>query len=208
MPKDRDLATQAFERRPGSVGRTLRILGISGSARRGSFNTALLKAAKEQAPPGVTLEIFDVSGLPLFNQDLEANPPDLVREFKEEIRRADAVLFSTPEHNYSVPAVLKNAIEWGDRPETDNSWDGKPAAIMSASTTVRGGARAQLVLRQIMVDLNVYPMNQPQLLVAKAQEKFDSDSKLTDEKLKGRLRDLLLALVDWTRRMQSYGVGV
>jgi len=190
------------------VGRTLRILGISGSGRKGSFNTALLKAAKEQAPPGMTLEIFDVSGLPLFNQDLEAELPEPVRELKEEIRRADAVLFSTPEHNYSVPAVLKNAIEWGDRPEIDNSWDGKPAAIMSASNSVRGGARAQLHLRQIMVDLNMYPMNQPQLLVAKAQEKFDSALKLTDEKLKGRLRDLLLALMDWTKRMQPYGAGV
>ena len=202
------MATQAFERRPGSVARTLRILGISGSARRGSFNTALLKAAKEQAPPGVTLEIFDVSGLPLFNQDLEAELPEVVRAFKDEIRRADAVLFSTPEHNYSVTALLKNAIEWGNRPETDNSWDGKPAAMMSASTSARGGARAQLQLRQIMVDLNVYPMNQPQLLVAKAQEKFDSALKLTDERLKGRLRDLLLALMDWTKRMQPYGAGV
>ena len=190
------------------MGRTLRILGISGSGRKGSFNTALLKAAKEQAPPGMTLEIFDVSGLPLFNQDLEAELPEPVRELKEEIRRADAVLFSTPEHNYSVPAVLKNTIEWGDRPEIDNSWDGKPAGIMSASTSVRGGARAQLHLRQIMVDLNMYPMNQPQLLVAKAQEKFDSALKLTDEKLKGRLRDLLLALMDWTKRMQPYGAGV
>jgi chromate reductase len=197
-----------LEKRPYSRGGTLRILGISGSARKNSFNTALLEAAKKLVPPGVVLESFDVSGLPLFNQDLEAEMPRVVREFKEEIRKADAVLFSTPEHNYSVPALLKNAIEWGDRPETDNSWDGKPAAIMSASTGPRGGVRAQLHLRQIMVDLNMYPINQPQLIVAGAHEKFDSVSKLTDEKVRGRLQDLLLALVEWTRRLRPDGIGV
>jgi chromate reductase len=202
------MAVEMLQRRPDSRGGTLRILGISGSARKHSFNTALLEAAKELVPPGVVLETFDVSGLPLFNQDLEAEPPRIVREFKEEIGRADAILFSTPEHNYSVPALLKNAIEWGNRPETDNTWDGKPAAMMSASTGPRGGVRAQLQLRQIMVDLNMYPINQPQLLVAGAQEKFDSASKLTDEKVRERLRGLLLALVEWTRRLQLGGISV
>jgi chromate reductase len=201
------MAVQRLERRPDSRSGTLRILGISGSARKNSFNTALLEAAKGVVPPGVVLETFDVSGLPLFNQDLEAEPPEVVREFKEEIRKADAVLFSTPEHNYSVPALLKNAIEWGNRPETDNSWDGKPAAIMSASTNPRGGVRAQLHLRHIMVDLNMYPINQPQVLVAGAHEKFDSASKLTDDRVRERLRDLLLALVEWTRRLQLGGIG-
>lgn len=202
------MAVELLERRPDSRSGTLRILGISGSARKNSFNTALLEAAKQLVPPGVMFETFDVSGLPLFNQDLEAEPPRLVREFKEEIGKADAILFSTPEHNYSVPALLKNAIEWGNRPETDNSWDGKPAAMMSASTGPRGGVRAQLHLRQIMVDLNMYPINQPQLLVGGAQEKFDSASKLTDEKVRERLRGLLLALAEWTRRLQLGGIGV
>ncbi len=202
------MAVETLERRSDLRGRTMRILGISGSARRNSYNTALLEAAKGLVPPGVVLETFDVSGLPLYNQDLEKEPPRIVGEFKEEIRKADAVLFSTPEHNYSVPAVLKNAIEWGDRPETDNSWDGKPAAIMSASTGPRGGVRAQLVLRQIMVDLNMHPLNQPQLLVAAAHEKFDLASKLTDERVRDRLRDLLLALVEWTRRLRADAIGV
>lgn len=201
------MVTEVLERRPNSRGGTMRILGISGSARRNSYNTALLEAAKELVPPGVVLETFDVSGLPLYSQDLETEPPRIVSEFKEAIRKADAVLFSTPEHNYSVPALLKNAIEWGDRPETDNSWDGKPAAIVSASTGPRGGVRAQLHLRQIMVDLNMHPINQPQLLVAGAQEKFDSAAKLTDERIRDRLRDLLLALVEWTRRLRPYGIG-
>jgi chromate reductase len=202
------MATQELQRKPDSRSRTLRILGISGSARKNSFNTALLEAAKDLVPPGAVLETFDVSGLPLYNQDLEAELPEVVRAFKEEIRKADAILFSTPEHNYSVSALLKNAIEWGNRPETDNTWDGKPAAMMSASTSPRGGVRAQLHLRHIMVELNMYPINQPQLILARAQEKFDANSKLTDEKVRETLRSLLLALVQWTMKLQSGTVGV
>lgn len=201
------MAAQVVERKPRAEYTTLRLLGISGSARRGSFNTALLKAAAELVPSGVVLEVFDISVLPLFNQDLEAILPEPVVRFKEAVRGADGILFATPEHNYSVTALLKNAIEWGSRPEIDNSWDGKPAAIMSASTSLRGGARSQMALRQILVDVNVYAMNQPQLMVAKAEEKFDDNSRLTDEKLRGRLRDLVLALVEWTGKMQPEEYG-
>jgi len=181
----------------------VRILGISGSARRRSYNSALLRAAKDLVPENAVLEIFDVSGFPLFNQDLEAQIPALVVEFKKKIRQADAILFVTPEHNYSISAVLKNAIEWGNRPGTDNSWDGKPAAIISASVSPRGGARAQLHLRQIMVDLNMYPINQPELYVARAQEKFDENLKLTDEESRETLRSLLARLVEWTRKFPA-----
>jgi len=179
-----------------------RILGISGSGRRGSYNTALLRAAQQLLPDGVVLDIYEVSRFPLFNEDIEHKPPLPVREFKAKIRRADAILFATPEYNYSVPAVLKNAIEWGNRPEGDNSWDDKPAAIMSASTGPRGGARAQLHLRQILVDLNMHPINQPQLFLAKAQERFDDNLRLTDERYRELLRDLLSSLVDWAQKLQ------
>jgi chromate reductase len=179
----------------------IRILGISGSARRRSYNTALLEEAKELLPEGAALEVYDVSMFPLYNQDMEVEIPASVRRFKEEIRRADAILFATPEHNYSITAVLKNAIEWGNRPEEDNSWDGKPAAIMSASTSPRGGVRAQLHLRQILVDLNMYPINKPQLLVARAQEQFDANLKLTNTEFRGTLRALLGSLVEWARRL-------
>jgi len=134
---------------------------------------------------------------------MEVEIPAPVKRFKEEIRRADAILFATPEHNYSISAVLKNAIEWVNRPESDNSWDGKPAAIMSASTSPRGGARAQLHLRQIMADRNMYPINKPQLLVARAQEHFDSNLRLTNLEFRRILRELLASLVEWTRRLQS-----
>ena len=185
----------------------LRILGISGSARKGSYNFSLLMEAKASMPEGVEMQIFDTSSLPLYNQDLDHSLPAQVKEFKREIASADSVLFATPEHNYTVPALLKNAIEWGSRPEDDNSWDGKPAAIMSASTSARGGARAQLDLRKIMVDINMYPMNRPQLIVAMAEEKFDSSSKLTDEKVRQRVRELVLALVAWTRKMRPEEPG-
>ncbi len=139
----------------------MNILGISGSSRKGSYNTALLEAAKELLPDYATIEIFDVSRFPLYNQDLDRNLPDEVRTFKQKIKSANAILFATPEHNYSITAVLKNAIEWGDRPPGDNSWAGKPAAIIGASSGPRGTARAQLQLRQIMVDLNMYPITGP-----------------------------------------------
>src|SRR6266852_20528 len=180
----------------------IRILGISGSGRRRSYNTALLEAAKELLPEGAALDAYDVSAFPLFNQDLEVEIPAVIRRFKERVRRADAILFATPEHNYSISAVLKNAIEWGNRPEEDNSWDGKPAAIMSASTSPRGGVRAQLHLRQILVDLNMYPINKPLLLVANADEKFNADLQLTDGEVLQTLRDVLSSLVEWTRKLQ------
>ncbi len=180
----------------------LTILGISGSGRKGSYNTALLEAAKELLPQDATLEVVDVSKLPLYNQDLEHDLPEAVKELKKRIRGADAILIATPEHNYSVTAVLKNAIEWGNRPPRDASWSGKPAAVISASTGLRGGVRAQLHLRQIMIDLNMYPINRPLLLVANARDKFDENLKLIDGESLQTLRAVLSSLVEWTRKLQ------
>ncbi len=177
---------------------TIRILGISGSGRKRSYNTALLEAAKGLVSENSVLETIDVSHFPLFNDDLVPEMPGEIRDFKQRLRQADAILFATPEYNYSTSAVMKNAVEWGNQP--DNSWDGKPAAIISASISLRGGARAQAHLRQIMVDLNMYPINQPQLLLAKAGEKFDADLKLVDSASLKTLQSLLAALVEWTRR--------
>jgi chromate reductase, NAD(P)H dehydrogenase (quinone) len=181
---------------------TLAILGISGSGRKRSYNSALLEAAKQLLPKDATLEIVDVSRLPLYNQDLEHDLPEPVKELKKKIRGADAILIATPEHNYSITAVLKNAIEWGNRPPRDTSWSGKPAAVISASTSLRGGVRAQLHLRQIMIDLDMYPINRPILLVGSAKDKFDENLKLTDEESLQTLRDVLSSLVEWTRKLQ------
>jgi chromate reductase len=181
----------------------VRIFGISGGGRKQSYNTALLQAANGVLPENASLEVFDVTKFPLYHQDIEGNPPEMVREFKKKIRDADAILFSTPEFNYSIPAILKNAIEWGNRPPSDRSWDGKPAAIMSASTGLRGGVRAQTQLRTIMVDLNMYPINRPLLLVANAHEKFDASLKLTDGETIETLRTMLASLVNWTIRLRK-----
>ncbi len=180
----------------------IKILGISGSGRKGSYNTALLNAAKELAPPSLLLETFDVSHLPLYNSDLEDKMPLEVEEFKRKIREADAILFATPEHNYTITAVMKNAIEWGNRPSNDNSWENKPAAIMSASSGPRGGVRAQLHLRQILVDLNMHALNRPLLLVANEEDKFDLNLKLTDPQIRETIRNMLVRLEEWTRKLQ------
>ncbi len=181
----------------------VRILGIAGSLRRGSFNRAALHAALQLVPKGATLDIFEIDGIPGFNQDEEQNPPAKVVELKKRVREADAILFVTPEYNYSVPGVLKNAIDWASRPYGDSAWSGKPAAIMGASVGTTGTARAQYHLRQMFVFLNVLPINQPEVMIGNAAERFDSGGHLTDEKTKVLIRQLLQNLVDWTRRLQT-----
>jgi len=182
----------------------LRILGVSGSIRKRSFNTALLEEAKSLLPEDCTLEIADLSSMPLYSQDLEAALPESVRVFKEKIQNADAILFATTEHNFSITAVLKNAIEWGGRPADDNSWDGKPAAIISASTSPRGGVRAQLHLRQILVDLNIHALNEPALILGNAELSFDANVRLTDERARNSLKAVLEALVAWSAKIQAH----
>lgn len=179
----------------------IRILGIAGSLRRESYNRAALRAATQLLPQGATLEIFDLDGIPMFNQDEEKNPPAKVVELKRRIREADAILFVTPEYNYSVPGVLKNAIDWASRPYGDSAWNGKPAAIMGASTGMLGTARAQYHLRQIMVFLNMFPVNQPEVMIGNAAKRFDAEGSLTDDATKDFIRKLLQNLVEWTRRL-------
>ena len=183
------------------------VLGFAGSLRAGSYNRALLLAVAEVVPEGARLEIFDLEGIPPFNQDLESSMPQKVKEFKAKIRSADAILIATPEHNYSIPGVLKNAIDWASRPYGDNSFDSKPVAVMSASTGMLGGARAQYHLRQVFVFLNMHPLNKPEVLVAFANQKFDEKGRLVDEKTREKTKELLEALVDWTKKLKRAGIG-
>jgi chromate reductase len=178
-----------------------RILGISGSLRRQSYNSAALRAAVGLAPEGAVVEIFALYGIPIFNQDEESTPPARVVELKRRVREADAILFVTPEYNYSVPGVLKNAIDWASRPYGDNAWEGKPAAIMGASVGAIGTARAQYHLRQIFVFLNIFPVNQPEVMIGDAAQRFDAEGNLTDERKKDQIRELLRSLVELTRRL-------
>lgn len=181
----------------------INILGFAGSLRKGSFNRALLSAALDLLPNDASLEIFDLEGIPLFNQELETPPPERVKEFKEKIKAADALLIVTPEYNYSITGVIKNAIDWASRPYGDNSFENKPVALMSASTGMLGGARAQYHLRQSLVFLNAHPINKPEVFITFASQKFDSDGKLMDEKAKDLIRDLLKALANWTKKLEG-----
>jgi chromate reductase, NAD(P)H dehydrogenase (quinone) len=183
------------------MSRPIRILGIAGSLRRASYNRATLRAATELAPEGATIDIFELDQIPAFNQDEEQNPPAKVVELKKRVREADAILFVTPEYNYSVPGVLKNAIDWASRPYGDSAWNGKPAAIMGASVGAIGTARAQYHLRQMMVFLNMFPVNQPEVMIGNAAERFDANGNLTHDATKVFISQLLQSLVDWTRKI-------
>jgi chromate reductase len=176
------------------------ILGFAGSLRKGSYNKALLAAALELVPDGVTLEVFDLDGIPPFNQDQENTPPEKVKEFKTKIRASDAILIATPEYNYSIPGVLKNAIDWATRPYGDNPFEGKPVALMGASIGMLGTARAQYHLRQTFVFLNIHPLNKPEVMVPFVADKVDKTGKLTDPKTREKIRELLDALIPWAKK--------
>ncbi len=180
----------------------IKILGIAGSLRKSSFNRGLLRYAAESAGPEAEIEIFDLAPIPLYNFDIEADLPAPVKILKEKIIKANAILLVTPEYNYSISGVLKNALDWGSRPGKDNSWDGKPVAIMGASSGSHGTARAQYQLRQMFVTLNMHSINTPELMVSSAKEKFDANGNLTDEKTKERVKVLLAALIEWTKLLQ------
>ena len=179
------------------------ILGIPGSLRKASFNRHALVAAQALVPAGAALEIFELEGIPPFNQDQEKQPPTRVTELKAKVRAADAILFATPEYNYSIPGVLKNAIDWASRPYGDNAWQGKPVAVMGASVGILGSARAQYHLRQCFVFLNMYPVNQPEVMIANASQRFNERGELTDETSRELIRKLLAELVAWTKRLKG-----
>lgn len=181
----------------------LHILGIAGSLRAGSLNRALLHAAAERAPEGMTIEVFDLAQVPLYNGDVEAegDPPG-VAAFKQAIAAADGVLMATPEYNHGVPGVMKNAVDWASRPPRGAPLGGKPVGIIGASPGQTGTARGQSQLRQAFEFTNSYCMPQPELLVFKAHEKFDGEGRLTDAATAEYLGKYLAAFAEWVRRFR------
>jgi len=177
------------------------VLGFAGSLRKDSYNKALLRVAAELMPKNAEFTAFDLEGIPPFNQDLETRPPEKVVDLKNNIRWADAILIATPEYNYSIPGVLKNAIDWASRPPTDNVLFDKPVAIMGASTGMLGSARAQYHLRQCFVFLNMHTINKPEVMISYAREKFDADGKLKDEKARITIEELIENLLALTATM-------
>jgi chromate reductase, NAD(P)H dehydrogenase (quinone) len=179
----------------------INVLAICGSLRAGSYNRAALRTAIELKPPGMMIETADIGSFPLYNEDVRAQgflPP--VERLRRQIAAADALLFVTPEYNYSMSGVLKNAIDWASRPP-DQPFAGKPVAIMGAGAGMAGTARAQYDLRRCCVFLDMHPLNKPEVLIGQAQTKFDAEGRFTDEVGRGLIRDLVMALDQWTRQI-------
>ena len=179
-----------------------KILAFAGSLRKESYNKALVRAAIELAPENVQIEVFDLKDIPFYNEDNLNSPSAKVIEFKEKIRNADALLIATPEYNYSIPGVLKNAIDVASRPFKGNPLEGKPVAIMSASTSRLGGARAQYHLRQTFVFLNMHPINRPEVMLSAASQNLDSEGKLINEDTRSLIRQLIEELITWTNQLK------
>ena len=177
-----------------------RILAFAGSLRQHSFNRGLIRVAQETAPPDIVIDVFDLAGIPLFNQDLEREPPSAVIAFKAAIASADGVLIATPEYNFSVPGVLKNALDWASRPPREQPFVGRPVAIMSAGGRF-GGLRAQLQLRQIGHGMGMLILSRPEVIVEKASEKFDPNGNLTDTGVRDQVQGLVQALGVWAQRL-------
>ncbi len=185
-------------------GGELRLLGFAGSLRSASYNRALLRAAAELAPEGVSIDIHDLAGIPFYNADVEAEgDPAEVAAFREAITRADGLLIACPEYNHGVTGVLKNAIDWASRPPRNSALNGKRVGIIGASPGMTGTARAQSQLRQAFVFTNTHAMLQPEILVARVKEKFDSDGRLTDDTTRKFLGKYMEALRDWVRGNQA-----
>lgn len=187
-------------------GPSLTILGIAGSLRGASYNRGLIRAASEVAPAGTNLVSYDLAEIPMFNADVEAHgDPPAVADFKRAIAAADALLIATPEYNHCVPGVLKNAIDWASRPPRRSVLTDKPVAIMGASSGRGATARAQAHLRDGLAYTNGFVLPLPEVLVDFAGEKFDDEGNLTDDDTRDEVRDLLVSLAAWTRRLQRSG---
>ena len=181
----------------------VQVLGIAGSLRQGSYNRALLRAARELVPEGMEIQIFDnetLTIIPPYNEDVrQQNEPETVEILKHEIEHANALLFAVPEYNHSMSGVLKNAIDWASRPPSESPLDGKPVAIMGASSGRSGTVRAQIHFRQVCVFTNMLPLNKPGVQVTNAADKFDADGRLIDENTSRYVKRLTEALLDWSR---------
>jgi chromate reductase len=176
---------------------TIKVLGISGSLRTKSHNSALLRAAVRLAPAGMAIEIASIREIPQYDGDLEERGfPEPVLAFREKFRRADALLIATPEYNFSIPGVLKNVIDWLSRPPEQTITNGKPVAIMGAGGRL-GSARAQYHLRQVLGCLSMLPVPRPEVFVLNAWERISADGTINDPAIEKQIADLLGALADW-----------
>ena len=183
--------------------RDFRILGISGSLRKASYNTAALRAAKKLAPEGVVMIFADISTIPAYNDDVrEKGLPPGVTTLVDEVATADAVIIATPEYNYSIPGVLKNAIDWVSK-APEQPFRHKPIAILGASMGAIGTARAQYDLRKVFIFLDAHVLNQPEIMIGAAHTRFDADGNLTDETTRSLIGKQIVALREWAMRLRD-----
>jgi chromate reductase len=180
---------------------TLKVLGISGSLRKKSTNTGLLRYAQTNAPDGMSVEIADLSQIPLYNQDL-TEKPEAVQTFLQQLEQADALILACPEYNYSIAPALKNALDWASREKDNYLLNGKAVAIMGSGGGM-GTSRAQYHLRQVCVYLNLHPLNRPEVFCNAFANTFDADSNLTDERIQGLVKDQMTALKNWALQLKK-----
>jgi chromate reductase len=182
----------------------INVLAFAGSLRTASYNRALIRAAEMRAPIGMRITAFDIAAIPMFNADVEASGvPAAVSQFHEAIAAADALLIATPEYNHGVPGVLKNALDWASRPAGKSPLWEKPAGVIGASPGQTGSARAQSQIRQTFEFTNCICMNQPELIVFRAHERFDDAGNLIDQTVARFLDAYLVAFLAWSRRLRK-----
>jgi chromate reductase len=184
---------------PAPVRPPLVVCGIAGSLRAASYNRALLRTAGELAPPGLAIRVFDLAPVPLFN--LDAGIPAPVADLKRAIGEADALLLASPEYNYGLSGVLKNALDWASRPPRESTLIGKPTAIMGASPGFAGTARGQIMLRTVLQGTHTPVMVAPEIFVSFAEEKFDAAGRLTDESTREHVARFLASFEVWVRKL-------
>lgn len=176
------------------------VAAFSGSLRTESFTTKLVKAFRHRAPSGVSVRIVNIGGLPLLNEDLEKNLPQPARDLHECIERADAILLATPEYNRSYSPVLKNALDWGSRPEGQNKWKNKPTAVVGCTPYMLGAFGAQNHLRQVLTYLDMPTLQQPEFYLGKVAEKFNEAGELTDPATGTKIAELWAAFMAWIKK--------
>jgi chromate reductase len=186
----------------------IQLVGVSGSLRKGSYNTMLLKAALQLLPPNVSMEIISIEDIPLYNADLDLpaakQRPKTVEHFRKMLTDADGILISSPEYNYSIPGGLKNAIDWASRGE-DSPLLRKPIAVIGATTGLWGTTRMQLAFHNVFLYLDMKPVYKPEVLVAQAEKKFDKNGNLIDEMAKKLLKQKLEALKEMIHLQSQVG---
>lgn len=179
----------------------IKIIGLCGSARKNSYNMSVLNYIKNNHQEDIEFESLDITNLPMFNQDLEENLPQTVKEFILQLKSADGFLIVTPEHNYSIPALLKNALDWGSRSD-EQVFNQKPVSLISASPGMLGGARVQYQLRQVFVCLNLISLNRPEVFISKVHDKIDENGNITDEYTKKKVIEIFRELVNTVKKTQ------